>query len=231
MKSLDEFFHSSRVLASLSARDRRELAAAAREQSYRAREYVFMEGDPAQWFCVVRSGRVKVVRETRGGKTVVLDLLGPGEPVGGVAVIERRPYPASAQATEPTVVVKIPAEAIVALTERDPTLIREIALMMGERLRAAHDAVRSLAVDPAETRLAGALLRLAEREGTATARGVTLPFHLTRQSLADMTGTTVETAIRVVSRWLKEGLVAEDGNRLVIPDVSSLRDRAADEAE
>jgi CRP/FNR family transcriptional regulator len=67
------------------------------------------------------------------------------------------------------------------------------------------------------------LLRLGEREGTRTPHGITLPFHLTRQSLADMTGTTVETAIRIVSRWLKDGTLAEDGNRLVLADLEALR--------
>ena len=47
------------------------------------------------------------------GKDVILELLGPGEMFGGVAVIERRPYPAAAQATEPSVVVKIPADVVV----------------------------------------------------------------------------------------------------------------------
>ena len=66
-------------------------------------------------------------------------------------------------------------------------------------------------------------MRLAEREGSRTATGVALPFPLTRQSLADMTGTTVETAIRVVSRWLKDRIVVEEGGHLVLRDVEALR--------
>src|SRR5581483_8014346 len=163
----------------------------------------------------------------RGGKDVVLELLGPGEPFGGVAVIEGRPYPASAQAAEASVVLKIPRERIVALTERHPGIVREMALMIGRRLRAAHDAVKSLAVDPVEARLAATLLRLAEQDGTRTARGLALPFHLTRQSLADMTGTTVESAIRVVSRWQKRGLVRDERGRLILADVTELRALAA----
>jgi len=97
-----------------------------------------------------------------------------------------------------------------------------MALLIGRRLRAAHDSVTSLAVDPAETRLAATLLRLAEREGVRGPEGLTLPFHLTRQSLADMTGTTVETTIRIVSRWLKERIVVEDQSRLVLRDVDAL---------
>ena len=98
-----------------------------------------------------------------------------------------------------------------------------MALVIGRRLRAAHDSVTSLAVDPVEARLAARLLRLAEIDGTRGPRGLTLPFHLTRQSLADMTGTTVETTIRVVSRWLKEGLVEDVDGRLVIRNVEALR--------
>src|SRR5262245_51747706 len=113
------------VFAGVPASELAALAATARLETYRTREYVFMEQDPADWFCLVRSGRVKILRASRGGKEVVLELLGPGEPFGGVAVIERRPYPASAQATEESVVLKIPREPIVALSERYPQLIRD----------------------------------------------------------------------------------------------------------
>jgi CRP-like cAMP-binding protein len=230
-KALADFLKASTVFAGLPARDVEALAAVAREDRYRAREYVFTEGDPATWFCLVRSGHVKIFRQSRAGKDVVLELLGSGEPFGGVAVIERRPYPASAQATEPTVVVKIPADPVVTLSERHPSIIREMASMIGRRLRTAHDSVTSLAADPVEARLAATLLRLAEREGTRDRHGLTLPFHLTRQSLADMTGTTVETTIRVLSRWLKDGLVREHGNHLVVPSVDALRDLARGETE
>jgi CRP-like cAMP-binding protein len=225
-KALADFLKGTTVFAGIPPRDVEALAAGAREDRYRAREYVFSEGDPATWFCFVRSGHVKIFRQSRAGKDVVLELLGPGEPFGGVAVIERRPYPASAQATEAAVIVKIAADTIVALSDRHPSIIREMASMIGRRLRTAHDSVTSLAADPVEVRLAATVLRLAEREGTRDRRGLTLPFHLTRQSLADMTGTTVETTIRVLGRWLKDGLVHERDNRLVVPSVDALRDLA-----
>ena len=217
------FLQQNPVFAALPAREVEALAAVAVEATHRTRDYIFMESDPARWFCVVKSGRVKILRHSRAGKDVVLELLGPGEIFGGMAVIEQRPYPAAAQATEATVVLKIPADAMLAVAERQPAVIKEIALMIGRRLRTAHDSVESLAVDPVEARLAAALVRLAEREGVHVQHRVTLPFHLTRQSLADMTGTTVETAIRVVSRWLKEGLLDDDGARLALTDVEALR--------
>ena len=229
-KDAAEFLKGRAVFAALPAREIEALRALAREETYRPRDYVFMEGDASAWFCIVKSGRVKIVKHSKAGKDVVLEILGPGEVFGGVAVIEGRPYPAAAQAIEPSVVVKLPRDAIVALTERYPAVVKELALTIGRRLRAAHDSVKALAVDPVEARLAATLLRLAEREGTRGPQGLTLPFHLTRQSLADMTGTTVETAIRVVSRWLKDGLVLDDRGRLVLRDVSALRERAAGES-
>jgi CRP-like cAMP-binding protein len=230
-KEIAAFLSGSPVFADIPARELEALARVALEEAHRARGEIFMEGAAARWFYLVRSGHVKIVRHSKTGKDVVLDLLGPGEIFGGVAVIERRPYPASAQATEPTVVLKIPADPMIALAERHPAFIKEMALMIGRRLRAAHDSVASLAVDPVEARLAATLLRLAKREGARSDRGVMLPFHLTRQSLADMTGTTVETAIRILSRWLRDGVLEDERGRLVLTDwegLSAMAEGAAD---
>lgn len=216
------------MFAALPPKEVHALEPAVHEEAYRPRDYIFMEGDPARWCCIVRTGRVKILKHSRTGKDVVLEIVGPGEPFGGVAVIEKRPYPASAQTTETSVIVKIPQEPFVALAERYPSLIKEMALMIGRRLRDAHASVKSLAVDPVEARLAATLLRLA-REGAKVRQGTALPFHLTRQSLADMTGTTVETTIRIIGRWLKDGLVLDEGGRFVLKDVEALTARAQGE--
>jgi CRP-like cAMP-binding protein len=226
-----DFLRASPVFAGLPAHELETLAGAARETPCRARGYVFHEGDAALWLCLVKTGHVRIVHHSRTGKDVVLELLGPGEVFGGVAVIERRPYPASAQATEPSIVVQIPADVAIGLAGRHPSVVREMALLIGRRLRAAHDSVKSLSVEPVEARLAATLLRLADREGVSTKRGVELPFHLTRQSLADMSGTTVETAIRVVTRWVRDELVEDRGGRLIVRDQTALRALTRGEAE
>jgi CRP-like cAMP-binding protein len=217
------FLRASPVFVAVPTDELESLAHLAREDTYKTRDYVFMEGDPARWLCLVISGRVKILKHSRTGRDVVLDLFGPGEVFGGVAVIERRPYPAAAQAMESSRILRLPGDAVIALTERYPSIIREMALTIGRRLRMAHESVKSLSVDPVEARLAATLLRLAEREGTRTAEGLALPFHLTRQSLADMAGTTVETTIRVVSRWSRDAIVRDDGGHLALKDIETLR--------
>jgi CRP-like cAMP-binding protein len=80
---------ASAVFAGLPAREIDAVAAVAQEARHRAREYVFMEGDAARWLYVVKTGRVKIVRQSRAGRDVVLELLGPGEVFG--APIPPRP--------------------------------------------------------------------------------------------------------------------------------------------
>jgi len=230
-RAIADFLKDGTVFADLPADEIAALAAVAREDRYPARELLFSEGDAPAWFWLVRTGRVKILRQSRGGKEIVLELLGPGEPFGGMAALEARPYPASAQAMEACAVVRIPPEPIVALARRHPSFVREMAGMLARRLRGAHDSVKSLATRSVEGRLAVRLIRLAESEGVRDQRGLVLPFRVTRQTLADMTGTTVETTIRVLSRWLKKGIVEEEGGRLIVPSVEVLRNLEEPEAQ
>jgi CRP/FNR family transcriptional regulator, nitrogen oxide reductase regulator len=230
-KTIADFLKSGTIFAGVPVKEIASLAAVAREDRYAAREYLFTEGDAPAWFWLVRSGRVKILKQSRGGKEVVLELVAPGEPFGGVAALEGRAYPASAQAMETSTVVRIPPEPIVALARRHPGFVGELARMLGRRLRAAHDSVKSLATDPVESRLAARLMRLAKAEGERDPRGLVLPFRLTRQTLADMTGTTVETTIRVVSRWLKKGILDEGDGRLIVPSIEVLRELVEPEPE
>ena len=230
-KANDQLLLATAVFREVPAREIEGLIRVTRTAEYRSREFLFMEGDPSLWLYIVRSGRVKILKHSRVGKDVVLELLRPGDLFGGVAVFERRPYPATAQAMEPTEVLKIPSDSLLALSERYPSIVKEMALMIGRRLRAAHESIKSLAVEPVEARLAATLVRLADREGKTSRAGVELPYHLTRQSLGDMVGTTVETTIRIVSRWIREGLVSEEIGRLVLKKPEALRVMATGEPE
>src|SRR5215510_10624098 len=167
-KPVADFLKARAVFSGLPAEELDALAAVAREHRYAAREYLFAEGDAPAWFWLVRSGRIKVLRQSRDGKEVVLELLGPGEPFGGVAALEGRPYPASAQAMEASTVVRIPPEPIAALARRHPAIVSELMRMLGRRLRGAHGTVTSLATDPVETRLAARSLRPSIRMSSLT---------------------------------------------------------------
>jgi CRP-like cAMP-binding protein len=150
----------------------------------------------------------------------VLEVIAPGELFGAVVAIAERPYPASAVAADDGSVWRFPARLARDLCRRYPTLRGAIMEQVSTRLRSAHDRLRSVALEPVEQRLARAVLALAKKIGVEE-DGV-FAVEVTRQELADMTGTTVETAIRITSRWQGTGLISSTRRRIQLLDPKRL---------
>lgn len=191
------------------------LAQLARERTLQPGETVFWEGDQPQWFYVVAEGRVKVSKLSSLGKEFIIAFFGPGEVFGEVAVFEDKPYPASAQAVVETGVLGIGCEDFLAFLAGRPQVALRIISVLGGRLREAQRRLKDLAGERVEQRLATTLLTLAAKLGP------TLPF--TRQEIADMAGTTTETAIRFMGRLREGGIVRSARGKVVILDEGRLR--------
>jgi len=194
-------------------------------RDYRRGEHLWREGDPSESFTIIVRGRVKVVREGESAD-VIYELFGEGEPVGAIAVYNFMPYPAAAVALEPTTLLVLPRRDWFELLDRNPdfarAIIRELTrLVLG--LTRKLDEMRGQTV---ETRIAQLFLTLAERIGRETKEGLEVPIQLTRQEVADLVGTTVESAIRVLSRWGREGVLVTGEKRFVIPVRERLRELA-----
>jgi CRP/FNR family transcriptional regulator, nitrogen oxide reductase regulator len=182
-------------------------------------------GDPAETLTVVVSGRVKVVRHADAGD-VILELFGPGEAVGVVAVYNQIPYPATAIAMEPTTLLRLPRRDWFDLLERDPGFTRAMLLAMTRLNMALTRKLAAMHGSRVPSRIATLFLSLARRMGRETAEGVEIPLALSRQEIAELVGTTVESAIRVMSQWNREGLLLTGRDRFVIPDRERLREAA-----
>lgn len=191
----------------LSEEDRRRLAEVTQVRSYAKGETLFAEGDPSDVLFTLADGRVKVVKMLPGGKEVILEILGPGDPLGAVAAYELRPYPASAVALAETICLVVHRSAFFSLLESCPTLVRGLLGGLSFRLVDLTRRIAELTGSRVETRFAQLFLKLAERLGTPQPGGLFIPLALSRQDLADLTGTTIESAIRLMSRWGKEGVV------------------------
>jgi len=205
------------LFSSLTDDDIDKTAECLKEEVFDKGEYIFMEGDPAEWLYIVKSGEVRIMKHSASGKDIILDLSSPCEIFGGVAVFDRKPYPASAQAMEPqTTVLKLPRNWLSTLIDRYPAMASEAVIYLGSKLRDAHTMMKNLAVEKVERRIASILLKLAEKGGEKDEKGITLTMHLTRQDIAEMAGTTVETTIRVMSRLRKEGILKSIEGKIVI---------------
>lgn len=218
----EEILRSASPFSSLPGEDRRRLATVAEVRSFAAGESIFREADPSEFLYTIVSGRVKVFRTTRSGKDIILGIFGSGDPVGSVAVFKERPYPASAAAIEETVCVRTPRAALYKLLEEHPSVARGLLLGLTERLVQLVNRVGELTGARVEPRMAKLFLRLVGEIGREERGGIYVPLALSRQEIADMTGTTIETCIRVMSRWEKEGTLHTDTDGFVVLDRPTL---------
>jgi CRP-like cAMP-binding protein len=219
---IDAALRQSVLFRNVKPDDRQRLAAVATLRAFEKGAMLFTEGDSSEVMYSVLVGHVKVFKTTPRGTDVILEVFGPGDPVGAVAVYEARPYPASAIALEPTSCLLIPRQAFFALIESSPTLVRGLLVGLTHRLVELTNRLADLSGGRVEGRLARFLLKLGTDIGQRRPDGVFIPLALSRQELADMIGTTIETSIRIMSRWGKDGVVRTDKDGFVILDRPTL---------
>jgi CRP-like cAMP-binding protein len=227
MATLDELLRSSTLYRSLSSEDQQRLAEVSLARSYEKGETIFSEGDAPQFLVTIASGRVKVVKLMPSGKEIILEIFGPGDPVGAVVAYEGRPYPASAVAIERSHCILVRRTEFFALLERHPSLVRGFLTGMALRIVELTRRIPEVAGGRVETRFAHLFLKLAARVGKPRPDGRFLPLPLSRQDLADLTGTTPETCIRIMSRWGKSGIVTTEPGGFLVRDQAELERLAA----
>ncbi len=213
---------ASPLFRRLAPEDRRRLEAVAELRRYAHGDVIFDEGSPSTWFIAIASGRVKVSKSTPGGKDVILELLGAGDPLGAVAAYEGRPFPATATAIEETTCILIPSRDFFQLTEQFPTLTRGLLLGLTHRLMEMTRRIAELTGSHVEPRFARLFLKMSAEMGRPEGGTVVIPVSLSRQELADMTGTTIETCIRLMSRWNKQNIVRTEKTGFVVVDRKAL---------
>ena len=210
-----DILKNSLLFSSLSEDELAELSKLAVERNFRPDEFVFWEGDAPEYFYTVTEGRVKIAKYSSSGKEFIVAFFSPGEMFGEVAVFEDKPYPASAQAVTDTRVLAIKKDDFLSFLATRPRVALSIISVLGERLRDAQSRLKDMAGERVEQRLATTLLMLSAK------LGATIPF--TRQELANMAGTTTETAIRVTSQLKERGIIRTVRGRIIILDETKLR--------
>ncbi|OGL38807.1 MAG: hypothetical protein A2149_00965 [Candidatus Schekmanbacteria bacterium RBG_16_38_11] len=192
------------------------------EKRFSKGEYIFFEGDPSENLYIVKEGKVKIIKHSDTGKNVVLEVISKGEMFAQVAVFDGEPYPATAEAMENCEVMMIRRKEFFSLLEKHPVIATKVIGVLGKRLREAHDTIRYLAVERVERRIASLIVKMADKVGEKEKESIKLNINLTRQDIAEMVGTSVETAIRIMSRWSKENIIRSLGKKIVILDMDKL---------
>lgn len=210
------------LFKNLSDQELSELGAHISSESFKKKETIFHEGEPPEWFYIVASGKVKITKLSHEGKEVILEIIQPGDIFGGVAVLKNISYPANAVTMEDTEVLKISRKNLMRILDRFPNFMYCIALQLGDRMKSSYDSLKNIALERVEARIAALLLKLAGKVGVETKDGLMIDMRLTKQDVADMVGTTVETSIRTFTKFKKQGLVYDLDGKIVIKDKRGL---------
>jgi CRP/FNR family transcriptional regulator len=210
------------LLADVPDEDLALLANESTVQHYDREQIIFYQEDPCDRVWMVYSGRVKIVYHDRDGREVILELISPGEVFGG-AVLFFPSQPATAKAMEPVTLLNFPAQAYSRFLLNRPAVILKLLRMLGARHLSMIN-MQTMVGERVERRMAHILLKLAIRVGRETSEGRLISIPLSRQDLADMVCTTLETSIRTVSRFRKDGVLeTRRGGFILIKDLDRLR--------
>jgi CRP-like cAMP-binding protein len=204
------------LFAGFSAADLDAILSEARSVRVARNSPVFQQGEEAHSFFVLLHGHVRASKTTPAGDQVVVRYVATGETFGVAKAIGLQHYPATATAVDDSVVLAWPSATWPRLVEKFPALAANTLQTVGSRLQETHTRVVEMSTEQVEKRIAHALLRLVKQAGRKVEHGVEIDFPISRQDIAQMTGTTLHTVSRTLSAWENKGLVESGRQRIVI---------------
>jgi CRP-like cAMP-binding protein len=206
----------SRIFDALSDADRRVWVSEASVRQLRRGQTLARQGEPARALALVEGGLLKLLQLTPDGHELIVRFVGEGEPFGGVVALENANYPVTAVAVEASTLRIWPVEKLRPLLERFPVVRLNLMREMAAHMTDALTRVRELSTERVGQRLAHTLLRLMRQIGRKTPEGILVAHPLTRQELAELTGSTLYTVSRTLSEWAADGVLRPAGRRLII---------------
>ena len=194
----------------------------AKTRRYERGERIFEEGAESEIFFTAMSGSVKFVKTSVQGNDSIVGIASGICPLNPDGLDDGRRFVATAVALEDTTCVLVPKKDLLAMLEQHPAMALRLFRELCERLDASFTRITELSRGTVEVRLAQLFLRLARTAGRGQERATFIPFRLSRQELADAVGTTIETCIRLMSRWDKRRFIYTRGGGFIVSDAEHL---------
>ena len=154
---------------------------------------------------------------------IIVRVVHPGDLFGFAKALQRLDYPGTALCVSEALALCWPTDLWPRFIDRNPQLAITALNTIGQRLDEAHTRIREMSTEEVERRVAHAVLRLSKQAGKAEDAGVRIDFPITRQDIAEMTGTTLHTVSRIMSAWESKGLVSGGRQRLLVRNVAGLK--------
>lgn len=211
----------------ISEKDLDRLFRHAERKKLQAGEFFFLQGDPAEKMFLLAEGRVKLTQTGPAGQQVLIRMIKPFEIFALVAMISKGGYLVSAQAAVDSEALYWRRSDLMPFVLQVPRLSLNAIRIIAEQLGEIQERYRQATTERVEQRLAHTLLRLASEAGKYVDEGIQIDLPLTRQELAEMSGTTLYTASRTLNQWQEQGIVIARRRRLIVRDTQGLEEIVA----
>ncbi len=205
---------SCQLFTGLPPADLEQIAAVSVVKALDKGEYLFHEGDPAHGFYVVQRGAVNVHRVNAAGKEQIIHVFRTGDSFAEVALATRTGYPADARAIEPTQVLLVQKDGILALLKRQPELALRMLGSMSSHLRVLVGQLEDLTLKDVETRLANWLVKRCSNPQSD--QPVAINLTMTKRVLAAELGTVSETFSRTLAKFREQKLLTVKGKTITV---------------
>jgi CRP/FNR family cyclic AMP-dependent transcriptional regulator len=181
---------------------------------------IYEDGSIGDYMYIIQEGQVKVTKMSEDGREKILEILGPGDFHGEMALLDRAPRSASVKTTTPCVLLALSRQDFQGLLKQNHEVTLELIRVLVRRLRETDEQIKGLLFERVEGRTRRLLARLAKEpvEGRDD-RMATSP--ITHQQLADLVGTSRETITRVVKELKDEGWLEQEGKRYLVPSADA----------
>ncbi|MGH2524371.1 MAG: Crp/Fnr family transcriptional regulator, partial [Anaerolineales bacterium] len=185
------------------------------------------QGDAGQVLYLIETGLVRIFVQGEDGQETGVNICGPGDVFGELAVIDEYPRSASAVAMQDTLMLLLSRDRFREHLRRSPQLALNFMRTLSVRVRYSTQQMGSLALLDVPTRLARKLLELGQQHGTVEAEGVRIRLTLTQSDLASIIGATRESINKALGNFRKQGLILVQHGSITILDPEALRDLAS----
>lgn len=204
----------SRVMRVLTDEELDRIVPLLSERRFHQKQNLFVTGDPAERVYLLLQGRVKIFQVSDNGKEVIVDIVGRGDVVGDMAIVENGERTASAQAIDDTIALSISWEDFSHLLQQSPRLGFVMVELMARRLSGMQRTFASIVAKPVSARLADTLVARSEQGA--------IRLGLTHQELAQTIGTSRETVTALLSRFVALGAIAQEPGGYRVMDAELL---------
>jgi CRP/FNR family transcriptional regulator len=211
------------VFGTLEPEDLQRISEVAVPRSFEPGQLVFREGDDSDTCYIVRSGQARAIRRHGDGRTITLATFGPGDFFGELAMFEDERRSATVEATEATSLVGVLGGDMRRLMAEHPGIAMRLVIALGRRLREMNERLSRQSFQTVQSRVAVVLSQLVEQEAAQAGAGGDVLVTATQADLAQLAGSSRESASRFLAVLERAGVISQGRGRLVVHDAQALK--------